>query len=579
MSGNVYEWVWDINIPTHGIQGGSYMSGKWHLILNHRNSSPLRDFANEVGSARSLGFRVARNHSKETKPPITPVSYQTIPDHSASGPEQPTVPKVDLLSLIGKELINAAGEPVDPNTLQNKMIALYFSAHWCGPCQGFTPKLVDLANKHKDDLTVVFLSSDKSAEAMLTYMNESKMPWPAIPFESENIQKLKDVLKVKSIPTLVILNPSGNLLTADGRNDVGKLTPEKCIAKWKSSQPLELSKLSKIQAPPIFQRSPPPRPKDITIDPGKSIFGCAYGSSEDDVINKLGTPLGRSEFESGVTGLIYGIDCLLYLKNGGLVGASLNHDSNYAILNRFSYSSPQQYFNNISTGGWRLSNGIHPKMAFQDAKKILGSQIALNEANPQFEINNQVIMFSSSNRNNFHLIESLTILPKELKEGIKLKQQSSELEITTINPGRIFLGCKWGSGPQEIIQTLGNPNAIFDLGENKKGYSYKNNLLILWDEKLAGCHLTNPGSLTLPNGVRLGMPLQEAITIIGDKLIEPKKNNFSEISYTDGSLLFTVKSIKMYKPGDWSRIFEGQQNPQSFVVGSIQIDPIAKSIN
>ena len=43
-----------------------------------------------------------------------------------------------------EKLINAKGKEVKTSTaLKGKMVAVYFSASWCGPCRGFTPKLVD----------------------------------------------------------------------------------------------------------------------------------------------------------------------------------------------------------------------------------------------------------------------------------------------------------------------------------------------------------------------------------------------------------------------------------------------------
>ena len=52
---------------------------------------------------------------------------------------------------------------------QKKIYGLYFSAHWCGPCRKFTPKLVEYYNKivgEHPEFEIIFVSSDKSADAM-----------------------------------------------------------------------------------------------------------------------------------------------------------------------------------------------------------------------------------------------------------------------------------------------------------------------------------------------------------------------------------------------------------------------------
>merc|ERR1719197_765909 len=49
------------------------------------------------------------------------------------------------------------------------LVALYFSAHWCGPCRAFTPKLVTFVEMLQQEegvtLPVIFGSSDRDAAA------------------------------------------------------------------------------------------------------------------------------------------------------------------------------------------------------------------------------------------------------------------------------------------------------------------------------------------------------------------------------------------------------------------------------
>jgi nucleoredoxin len=102
-----------------------------------------------------------------------------------------------------------------------KYIAIYYSAHWCPPCRAFTPKLVEWYNefkpKHKN-FELVFASSDKDEAAMLEYMTEMKMPWPAIRF-SEKKESGVDEYAADGIPYLVLLNAEGKNLTGTRGNE------------------------------------------------------------------------------------------------------------------------------------------------------------------------------------------------------------------------------------------------------------------------------------------------------------------------------------------------------------------------
>merc|ERR1712232_235192 len=93
-------------------------------------------------------------------------------------------------------------------------------AHWCPPCRGFTPKLVEAyAGLKEKGFEVVFVSSDQDEEAWKGYYGE--MPWLAVPFEDrDRKEKLSERFKASGIPTLVILNSNGELITTDGRAKV-----------------------------------------------------------------------------------------------------------------------------------------------------------------------------------------------------------------------------------------------------------------------------------------------------------------------------------------------------------------------
>jgi len=126
-------------------------------------------------------------------------------------------------TLLGAELVSQNDEKLATDAaLTGKVVALYFSAHWCGPCRGFTPKL---AGAYKTMVAagkpfeIVFVSSDKDEESFDDYFAD--MPWKALPFSERDLKgQLSKKYKVRGIPTLVILDENGKTLTTDGRTAI-----------------------------------------------------------------------------------------------------------------------------------------------------------------------------------------------------------------------------------------------------------------------------------------------------------------------------------------------------------------------
>uniref|UniRef100_A0A5B7AHP1 protein-disulfide reductase n=1 Tax=Davidia involucrata TaxID=16924 RepID=A0A5B7AHP1_DAVIN len=128
----------------------------------------------------------------------------------------------DLTSLLSSEkrdfLVRNNDDQVNIGNLVGKVVGLYFSGSWCGPCRGFTPNLVEayeeLSSKG-DDFEVVFVSSDRDDESFKAYF--AKMPWLAVPFsDSETRKHLKELFKVRGIPHLVILDGTGKVSSDQG---------------------------------------------------------------------------------------------------------------------------------------------------------------------------------------------------------------------------------------------------------------------------------------------------------------------------------------------------------------------------
>merc|ERR1712039_345135 len=120
--------------------------------------------------------------------------------------------------LSGSKLIGKDG-PVASSALEGKVLGLYFSAHWCPPCRGFTPKLAEWYSKSlkKAGLEIVFVSSDRSEADFESYYKDQ--PWLALDYScSKEKDQLSKLFGVQGIPSFVIIDKDGSVITKDGRS-------------------------------------------------------------------------------------------------------------------------------------------------------------------------------------------------------------------------------------------------------------------------------------------------------------------------------------------------------------------------
>jgi nucleoredoxin len=133
------------------------------------------------------------------------------------GADFPWAPKA-LDELLGEVLLDGEGAELPrAATLKDKHVGLYFSAHWCPPCQRFTPELAETFKAIKavrDDCKLVFVSGDRDAAQ---FRELCTMPWLALPFDEKLYEALSSHFEVEGIPTLVLLSPEGKVITTKGR--------------------------------------------------------------------------------------------------------------------------------------------------------------------------------------------------------------------------------------------------------------------------------------------------------------------------------------------------------------------------
>jgi len=116
----------------------------------------------------------------------------------------------NLVKLEGKSL-----KKYELTKKPTKYYLFYYTASWCGPCQKFTPTLVEFYDKNKpasDAFEIVLISSDQEEDAMEGYAVEKKMNWPQL--KLSKVEKFKKEFKHPGggIPNLVLTDLEGNII-------------------------------------------------------------------------------------------------------------------------------------------------------------------------------------------------------------------------------------------------------------------------------------------------------------------------------------------------------------------------------
>ena len=148
-------------------------------------------------------------------------------------------PPSSLVELLGKTLIrgvdsaarmvgssrslagsDSAQKEIATTSLTNKVVALYFGAAWCAPCNDFTTKAkkngwYEQLQKAEEPVEMIYISSDRDIQGFHHYYADH--PWLALPFEAREVKaRLSSKYNVSGIPTLVLLKNDCTLITKEG---------------------------------------------------------------------------------------------------------------------------------------------------------------------------------------------------------------------------------------------------------------------------------------------------------------------------------------------------------------------------
>ncbi|CAN8241008.1 unnamed protein product [Cochlearia groenlandica] len=195
-----------------------------------------------------------------------------------------------LLSSPARDfLLRNDGEQVKIESLKGKKIGLYFSAAWCGPCQKFTPQLLEIYTElvsSKASFEVIFVSGDEDEESFTDYF--AKMPWLAVPFaDSETLDRLDEVFKVRGIPNLVIVDDHGKLVNENG---VGVVR-----SYGANAYPFTPEKMSEIKKEEDRARRE------------QTLSSVLVTPSRDFVVSRDGNKVPVSELEGKTVGLLFSV--------------------------------------------------------------------------------------------------------------------------------------------------------------------------------------------------------------------------------------------------------------------------------
>ena len=114
----------------------------------------------------------------------------------------------NLVKLSGKSL-----KKFELTERPKKYYVFYYTASWCGPCQQFTPSLVEFYEKHKSDkFELILITSDRDEDSMENYAAQKKMPWPQLKLKEVPDFKKEFQHGVTGIPSVIVCDLEGKNL-------------------------------------------------------------------------------------------------------------------------------------------------------------------------------------------------------------------------------------------------------------------------------------------------------------------------------------------------------------------------------
>merc|ERR1712179_705444 len=155
---------------------------------------------------------------------ISPSSIDREPTWGQSREKKTHKHRTTMEDIFRNSVVDGKGDAVSVEDLKSKkFVGIYFSAHWCPPCRGFTPTLAEFYNKLKaarpGELEIVFVSFDRDEEGFKDYYGS--MPWLSVDFANKELrEELATKFNVSGIPMFLVMDKDGNVIINNARGQV-----------------------------------------------------------------------------------------------------------------------------------------------------------------------------------------------------------------------------------------------------------------------------------------------------------------------------------------------------------------------
>jgi thiol-disulfide isomerase/thioredoxin len=202
----------------------------WTTIADSLTGTEVRK--KNLSSLRGYQFRVRQSAGDGTTAavPFSPPSDPVVALGYATSLQRLFPTQMLAKTATSPSSSSALPQPAADVLGGKEFVLLYASAHWCGPCRQFTPKLAQWYQSlpaHHRTVEIVFVSADRDAASFASYY--ATMPWAAVDYEDDARESLLSFMRVTGIPRLTVLDGKSGAIIED--NAVGKTLD---VSRWRS---------------------------------------------------------------------------------------------------------------------------------------------------------------------------------------------------------------------------------------------------------------------------------------------------------------------------------------------------------